>query len=68
MLEVYMRIGLKKELYVSIDLEFESIWDPHSLNPFQSILSKRLKVVVSRTISEQSQNQSQLANPISSIL
>ena len=63
-----MRIGLKKEKCVSMDLDFDLIWDPHSLTPFQSILSERLKAVVSSTVSEQSRNQSQLAVPISSIL
>lgn len=51
-----------------MDLDFESIWDPHSLTPFQSILSKRLKAVVSSTVSEQPRNQSQLAVPIPPIL
>ena len=62
-----MRIDLKKEKCVAMDLDFESIWDPHSLTPFQSILSERLKAVVSST-AEQSRNQSQLAVPIPSIL
>lgn len=66
--EVYVRIGLKKEECVSIDLDFESIWDPHPLTPFQSILSERLKAVISSTVSEQSPNQSQLAVPVPSIL
>lgn len=63
-----MRIGLKKEKCVAMDLDFESIWDPHSLTPFQSILSERLKAAVSSTVSEQSRNQSQFAIPIPSIL
>ena len=48
--EVYVRIGLKKEECVSIDLDFESIWAPHSLTTFQSILSERLNAVVPSTV------------------
>ena len=68
MLEVYVRIGLKKEECVSLDLGFESLWDPKSLTPFQSILSERLTAVASSSISEQSRNQSQLAARDPSIL
>lgn len=68
MLEACVRIGLKKEECVSIDLDLESIWASHSLTPFQSILSERLKDVISSTAFEQSQNQSQLAVPVPSIL
>ena len=68
MLEANVRIGLKKEECVSIDLDLKSIWDPHSLTPFQSILSERLKAVISSTDTKQSRNQSQLAVPGPSIL
>ena len=68
MVEVYVRIGLKKEECVSINLGFESLWDPKSLTPFQSMLSERLTAVASNTVSEQSRNQSQLAVRDPSIL
>ena len=63
-----MRIGLEKEECVSIGSDFESVWAPHSLTPFQSILSERLKAAVSSTVSRQSRNQSRLAVPVPSIL
>ena len=68
MLEAYVRIGLKKEECVSIDLDLESIWASHSFTAFQSILSERLKAVISSTGFEQSQQQSHLAVPVPSIL
>lgn len=68
MLEADVCIGLKKEECVSIDLDLGSIWDPHSLTSFQSILCERLKAVNFSTVSEQSPNQSQIAVPVPSIL
>lgn len=67
MLEANVRIELTKEECVSIDLDSESIWDSHSLTLFQSILSERFKAIIASTVSEQSQNQSQLAVPVPSI-